>query len=196
MSPVARAAELARRHLGKRFLLYAVVSGVATVITQVTLAVLHGLVGWRASLSNIAAVGVATPVSYYMNRAWVWQKRGRSNLTKEVAPFWAFSFAGLLLSTLLVGLVALWQHVPAGQRPTPFQQLQINAANAVGFGILWLVQFFVLDKISFKPHVAGVRVDLTTLPTDDGTVDESLSSIGVDAGPSAMQPNAGEGVAT
>ncbi len=153
MSPVARAAALARRHLGKRFLLYAVVSGVATVITQVTLAVLHGLVGWRASVSNIVAVGVATPVSYYMNRAWVWQKRGRSNLGKEVAPFWAFSFAGLLLSTLLVGLVALWQNVPVGQRPTAFQQLQINAANAVGFGILWLVQFFVLDKISFKPHV-------------------------------------------
>jgi putative flippase GtrA len=157
MSPVARAAELARRHLGRRFLLYAVVSGVATLITQVTLAVLHGVVGWRASLSNIAAVGLATPVSYYMNRAWVWQKRGRSNLTKEVAPFWAFSFAGLLLSTLLVGLVALWQNVPVGDRPTAFQQLQINLANAVGFGILWLIQFFVLDKISFKPHVVHDR---------------------------------------
>ncbi|HET8930586.1 MAG TPA: GtrA family protein [Acidimicrobiales bacterium] len=165
MPAVVRATELARRHLGKRFLLYAVVSGVATVITQVTLAVLHGLVGWRASLSNIAAVCIATPVSYYMNRAWVWQKRGKSNLTKEVAPFWAFSFAGLLLSTLLVGLVALWQNVPVGDRPTAFQQLQINLANAVGFGILWLIQFFVLDKISFKPHVG--RGAQATAETDD-----------------------------
>ena len=29
---------------------------------------------------------------------------------------------------------------------------QINAANVVGFAILWAAQFFVLDKISFKPH--------------------------------------------
>ncbi len=155
MPAVARSADLVRRHLGRRFVFYAMVSGVATVITQVALAVLHGLVGWRASVSNIVAVGIATPVSYYMNRAWVWQKRGRSNLTKEVAPFWAFSFAGLLLSTLLVGLVAMWQDLPMGQRPTAFQQLQINAANALGFGILWMVQFFVLDKISFKTDRVG-----------------------------------------
>ena len=159
MSPLARAVELARDHLGKRFLLYALVSGVATLVTQVTLAVLHGLVGWRASISNIVAVCLATPISYYMNRAWVWQKRGKSSMTKEVAPFWAFSFAGLILSTVLVGLVALWQDVPLGQRPTAMQQLAINGANAVGFGILWLVQFFVLDKISFKPHLPHLHHD-------------------------------------
>ena len=118
---------------GKRFLLYAAVSGVATIITQVVLATLHGVVGWRASVSNIIAVCVATPVSYYMNRAWVWGKRGRSKIGKEVAPFWAFSIAGLFLSTLLVGLVAVWQGLPTGQKPTVFQQLQINAANVVGF---------------------------------------------------------------
>lgn len=180
MPPVSRVAELARQHLGKRFLLYALVSGVATVITQVTLAVLHGLVGWRASLSNIAAVCIATPVSYYMNRAWVWQKRGKSNLTKEVAPFWAFSFAGLLLSTLLVGLVALWQNVPLGDRPTAVQQLQINLANAVGFGILWLIQFFVLDKISFKPHVGHaeqVTVGADVVTTDPEAVAPQLRTV-------------------
>ena len=79
-------------------------------------------------------------------------KRGRSKIGKEVAPFWAFSIAGLFLSTLLVGLVAVWQNLPSGQKPTVFQQLQINGANAVGFAILWAAQFFVLDKISFKQH--------------------------------------------
>ena len=53
---------------------------------------------------------------------------------------------------LLVGLVAVWQDLPTGQKPTVLQQLQINAANVVGFAILWAAQFFVLDKISFKPH--------------------------------------------
>lgn len=149
MSPARRVAALARVHLGKRFLFYAAVSGVATLITQVVLAVLHGVVGWHASYANIAAVCVATPVSYFMNRAWVWQRRGPSHLGKEVAPFWAFSFAGLLLSTTLVWIVSHLQDIPSGHRPTAMQQLQINAANALGFGILWLIQFFVLDKFSF-----------------------------------------------
>ena len=152
MSLKIRISDLATKHLGKRFLLYAVVSGVATLITQVLLAVLHSVAGWRASVANLVAVGVATPVSYYMNRALVWRKRGKSHFGKEVAPFWAFSIAGLLLSTFLVGLVAFFQKVPVGAKPTVVQQLQINLANAIGFGILWLIQFFVLDKISFKTH--------------------------------------------
>lgn len=152
MTPHRRALKLARVHLGRRFVFYAAVSGVATLITQVVLAVLHGLVGWRASYANIAAVTVATPVSYFMNRAWVWKRRGKSHLGKEVAPFWAFSFAGLLLSTFLVYVVSHIQGLPAGQRPTALQQLAVNAANAVGFGILWLVQFFVLDKFSFAKN--------------------------------------------
>ena len=149
---VSRAVGFLRVHLGKRFIHYALVSGVAVLITQVVLAVLHGLVGWRASFANIAAVAIATPVSYFMNRAWVWGKRGRSHLRREVAPFWAFSFAGLILSTFLVWIVAQIQNVPIGQRPTAAQQFAINLANIVGFAILWLVQFFVLDKISFKSH--------------------------------------------
>ncbi len=152
MSPWSRVSDFASAHLGKRFVLYAGVSGVATLITQVTLAVLHAVVGLRASISNIIAVSIATPVSYYMNRAWVWGRRGKSHIGKEVVPFWLFSFAGLVLSTVLVGLVALTQHVPVGQTPTAYQQLQINAANVIGFAILWIVQFFVLDKISFKHH--------------------------------------------
>lgn len=186
MSPLSRATEFARAHLGKRFLLYAGVSGVATLITQVTLAVLHGVVGWRASISNIAAVGIATPVSYYMNRAWVWGKRGRSKIGKEVAPFWAFSIAGLFLSTLLVGLVAVWQNLPAGQKPTAFEQLQINAANVVGFAILWAAQFFVLDKISFKqhhlPNLAHHGVGAAEDEIDDTDGDAVSASMGGEAG--------------
>lgn len=172
MAPHRRVVHLARRHLGKRFVFYALVSGVATLVTQVVLAVLHGVVGWRASFANIAAVVVATPISYFMNRTWVWKRRGRSHLGKEVAPFWAFSFAGLVLSTFLVALVEAVQRLPDGQRPTPLQQLAVNAANAVGFGILWLIQFFVLDKFSFaKSHrgdpdqVASGQSDEDGVPT-------------------------------
>ena len=152
MSPFRRANELVRAHLGKRFLFYGMVSVAGTTITQVLLIVLHGIIGVRAWAANVVAVAVATPVSYYLNRAWVWKKRGKSHLTKEVIPFWAFSFGGLVLSTILVEIVASYQGVPHGHTPTARQQVMINAANFLGFAVLWLAQFFVLDKISFKPH--------------------------------------------
>ena len=163
MSPFRRANELVRAHLGKRFLFYGMVSVAGTSITQVLLIVLHGIIGVRAWAANVVAVAVATPVSYYLNRAWVWGKRGKSHLTKEVIPFWAFSFGGLVLSTILVEIVASYQGVPHGHTPTARQQVMINAANFFGFAVLWLAQFFVLDKISFK-QLGG--------PTSDSDVDE------------------------
>lgn len=139
-----------RAHFGRRFLHYGLVSAIGVVMTQSILAGLHGGLGARAWLANIVAVGLTTPVSYRLNRAWVWGKRGKSHLTKEVIPFWGFSAAGLLLSTALVALVSWSQHVPRGVKPTSTQTLEVNVANLCGFGVLWLLQFFVLDKVSFK----------------------------------------------
>lgn len=172
MTPHERMLNVAREHLGKRFIFYGAVSGLATIVTQIVLILLHGVAGWRASIANIIAVCVATPISYFMNRAWVWKRRGKSHLGKEVAPFWAFSFAGLLLSTLLVGIVSTIQGVAPGQRPTPMQQLQINLANMLGFGILWLIQFFVLDKYSFVKNHHGGGTDEGSSPTDGGEAGE------------------------
>ena len=56
--------------------------------------------------------------AYYLNRAWVWGKRGKSHLTKEVVPFWAFAFSGLVLSTIIVALIV--PHRPRGYGTRPW----------------------------------------------------------------------------
>jgi putative flippase GtrA len=72
-----------------------------------------------------------------MNRAWVWGKRGKSHWKKEVLPFWLFTAAGLFLSTSTIWVVHRFTE----------RKLIINFSQLFAFGILWVIRFFVLDKL-------------------------------------------------
>jgi putative flippase GtrA len=91
----------------------------------------------RPTFSNIVAVGSSAVPAYYMNRAWVWGKRGRSHWKKEVLPFWSFTGAGLVLSTLAISFVD--EHTKS--------KLVILFVQLLAFGVLWVLRFFLLDKL-------------------------------------------------
>ncbi len=92
--------------------------------------------------ANLVAVGISAVPAYYMNRAWVWGKRGKSHWKKEVLPFWVFTAAGLVMSTLFI-------HVAEDHfdRTTTEGKLAILFVQLFAFGVLWVVRFFVLDKL-------------------------------------------------
>jgi putative flippase GtrA len=89
------------------------------------------------SWANVVAVAISAVPAYYMNRAWVWGKRGKSHWKKEVLPFWLFTAAGLALST-----VAIWVAHGFTER-----RLVINFVQLLAFGTLWVIRFFVLDRL-------------------------------------------------
>lgn len=91
----------------------------------------------RPTFSNIAAVAISAVPAYYMNRAWVWGKRGRSHWKKEVLPFWSFTVAGLVLSTLAISFAD--EHTKS--------KLVILFVQLFAFGVLWVLRFFLLDKL-------------------------------------------------
>jgi putative flippase GtrA len=161
--------DLARSPAGMKILRYSAVSAIGVVMTVTLFTIInliripsagHGFLvsehHVRPWFSNVVAVGLTTIPTYYLNRAWVWGKRGKSHLGKEVLPFWVFSFAGLGLSTLFVAVANHGKH----GKPTPLHQLGLNFAQLAGFGILWVARFFVLDKLMFgKTHVPHDDVD-------------------------------------
>jgi hypothetical protein len=58
------------------------------------------------------------------------------------------AFVGLLLSTLAVGLTEA--SGLAGAMPTPLLATgAVLAAHLSGWAVLWVVQFFVLDRVLF-----------------------------------------------
>lgn len=152
---------LIRRLLDRyRFLRYASVSAVVVPLGQIMLYVFHSGLGWAPVTSNIAAVAIATVPAYQLNRMWVWGQTGKSHLTREIIPFWAIAFAGLLLSTWAVDFVQ-------GRTDA---QLAVNGANLVAFGALWVVKFFVCDQLLFggaddETHSTAGDVVAAEVPT-------------------------------
>ena len=119
---------------------YSLVSVVAVAVSQLVLIICNGLLDWSPVASNVAAVSIGCVPSYTLNRSWVWGKRGRNHLWREVAPFWGLALVGLAFSTLLVHLAARWND----------STLVVSAANLSAFGILWVIKYLVLDAILFR----------------------------------------------
>lgn len=150
------ALQTALKKIRSHGLKYSAVSVVNVVIGQGLLVVFAAILH-KDWLANVLAVSLSAVPAYYLSRAWVWGKTGKSHLTKEVLPFWGFAFAGLVLSTLSVYLVT---HA-LGIADTPRDQLTLveklapNMANICAFGVLWVVKFFILDSFMFGKHHHG-----------------------------------------
>ncbi|MDP9452852.1 MAG: GtrA family protein [Actinomycetota bacterium] len=119
---------------------YSLVSVVAVAVSQLVLVTCNGVLDWSAVPSNLTAVAVGSIPSYVLNRRWVWGKRGRNHLWREVVPFWALAFLGLVFSTVLVHLAVQWKD----------STVVASAANLTAFGILWVVKYLILDSLLFR----------------------------------------------
>lgn len=144
-------ASLPERLLNHKFIKYSMTSVVGVVLGQSFIFLFASIMKWSWGWANFWAVSISTLPTYYMSRMWVWQKSGKSSLYAEVIPFWAMTFLGLLLSTIAV--VWLEDHYPDNH-------LLANLGNVIGFGVLWLAKYFVLDKLLFK--VTHEHIDTPT----------------------------------
>jgi putative flippase GtrA len=130
------------------WLRYSAVSVVATLVGVLVLGVLVTLTRLSPGWSNVVATAVGTIPSFELNRRWVWGQRGARSLRREVMPFGALSFAGLAMSTWTVDTVAEWA---AGSGLEGLvRTAAIQLAHLAGFGLLWVLQFVILDRFLFR----------------------------------------------
>ncbi|MCB0971715.1 MAG: GtrA family protein [Acidimicrobiales bacterium] len=142
----------ARSEGGQRALRYMATSAFGVVTTQVLLfAFLHAF-GWKPVISNFTAVTLTSIPAFLLNKYWVWGKRGRAHMRREVLPFWLFTVAGWILSTLAVVLVVNITKDPTNPDLVDGNKYAVQAANIAGFGILWVLKYLFLDKIMFGAH--------------------------------------------
>lgn len=127
---------------------YVLVTAANVVFGQ---ALLYGLLvalpDQRRSLVNAASVVICAPPAYYANRAWVWDKRGRSSLKREIGPFWLFVAIGLVGTTATVAVVEAWWR---GSHDDPLPALFTNLISLLVIGTIWVVRFFWMDR-AFQP---------------------------------------------
>jgi putative flippase GtrA len=131
-----------------KFLRYASVSVISTVVSLTILGTLVATRATTAGWANVIATGVATIPSFELNRRWVWAREGRRSISSEVGPFVVWCFAELGLSTLAVSRAVRWADHSAMGSGT--RTLVALGANVTTFGILWLAQFLILDRVLFR----------------------------------------------
>ena len=146
---VERLVQWARAHLSQ-LARYASVSVVATVVGLTVLGVLVTTRTLTPGWANVVATVVGTVPSFELNRRWVWAKRGARSLYGEIVPFAALSFLGLAVSTVAVSVVG---HMVTGTASAT-RTLAVEAANIGSFGLLWVLQFVILDRLLFAGEVA------------------------------------------
>ncbi len=123
------------------------VSVITTIISVSTLVMATAVFGVEAWIANIIATSLATVPSFHLNRRWTWGRTDASDPLREVLPFWMMAFVGLALSTVTVGIADSW--ALRMQLPPSMQLGAILAGHLGGFGLLWVAQFMVLDRVLF-----------------------------------------------
>ncbi len=142
---------------GRKQLRYAGVSVVFVPLGQILIQILgrvlflekHGATSdpnfTKASLANAA---ILTLPNFFANKYIVWRDANRENLKTQVAVFWVAAMLGTALATLLTfGVEKVVKHFKAANL---VQSIAVFFAQLVGFGIVWVLRYLVLDKWIFK----------------------------------------------
>ena len=163
----------AKSEAGRRAIRYVATSGVGVVGTQVLLFLFLHSFGWKPVISNFTAVTLMAVPAFLLNKYWVWGKRGKAHMRREVLPFWLFTIAGWILSTLAVVVVVNLTKDASNPDLVDGNKYAVQAANIAGFGILWVLKYLFLDKIMFgtdhhTPYDEDIELEEAGLATDLG----------------------------
>jgi putative flippase GtrA len=145
------------------------VSGITTTLSLTILAVLTRFDIASPATANVIATVAGIGPSFALNRRWAWHRTDRGHLTREVAPFWGYCLLALVLSTMAVARAGAWADA-IDVRPGTRTAI-ILAANVATFGMLWIGQFLLLEKLLLG------RVRSVGLPLDGC----ALGDVGGDA---------------
>jgi putative flippase GtrA len=129
----------------RRLVKFAAVSVVAVVVSQTTLLVTFGLLGWEARPANLTSFVLSTIPSFELNRRWTWrQGPGRRHVRRELIPFWVLAFLGLVASDQATRWAA---ELSEGVDSRAMRTLVVMLASLSAYGILWVVKFLLLDRL-------------------------------------------------
>ncbi len=121
---------------------FLIVSAFNVIFGQSLLILNHSWLGWSFAVANVVAVALSAGPAYVLARYWVWGKRTKNHLVKEVLPFWGLAFFGLITSTLAAGVANNYTDA----------QIALNLVNLSSFGVIWIFKFFILDRFMFGKH--------------------------------------------
>jgi putative flippase GtrA len=149
---IARLRAWSKTHQGKKLIRYTLVSGSSTVVSFLAISAFYGLniipsVIWSTLAGNL----VASIPAYQLNRRWTWGKRGKSQVRREIVPFWLLTFLGVGVSQL--GALLARHEVKAHHWSHIANTGLVVVANLASFAIFWVLKLMVFNRI-FRVDIA------------------------------------------
>ncbi len=136
----------ARSEQGRKQIRYAAVSVVFVPVGQILIQVLGALVFDRDyTKASIVAAAILTVPNFFANKMWVWKDTSRDKLRTQVLVFWVAAMLGVAAATGLTYLVEQQFHNEGA-----VEALAVFCAQLVGFGIVWVGRYLILDRWLFK----------------------------------------------
>jgi putative flippase GtrA len=137
----------ARSPEGMKWVRFGSVSAVAIVVNFVVFATVHYTTHAELMAKTVAAV-LSTMPAYYLSRRWVWSIDGKSDLRKEVIPFWIVSLVQFAVSLMIIGIAARFIKPRVASHST--QTLLLLAVDMVTYGAMWVGKFVLLNRVLFR----------------------------------------------
>ena len=136
---------------GRKQLRYAGVSLVFVPVGQILIQILAATVfaGDKNNFTwaSIAAAAILTFPNFFANKYFVWKDTPKDRLATQVIVFWVAAMLGVTLATGLTYLVE--EHLVNGQSDL-VEAGAVFIAQLVGFGLVWVGRYLILDRWLFK----------------------------------------------
>lgn len=130
----------------RKMLRYAGVSAIFVPLGQVFLQLVIWIGNLKPTVANLVVASLLTPFNFAANKYWVWRNQDRERIRTQAVVFWVMALAGVLVSTLFIGIADSL----IGDHPSKIlKSFAWFIAALLGYGIVWATRYVVLDRIVF-----------------------------------------------
>ena len=140
----------AKSQEGRKQLRYAFVSVIFVPVGQILIQVLGNRVfDGDFTKGSIASALILTIPNFLANKYLVWKDTSKDRLRTQILVFWVAAIAGVTFATTLTWLVEQ-QFDHASGEVTLGERAAVFIAQIIGFGVVWVARYLILDRWLFK----------------------------------------------
>lgn len=125
--------------------------GVSVVFVPIGQGLIQLLGLWldNYTIASLLGAAIVTIPGFFANKYFVWRIMSREKLHSQMLVFWVAMMLSVALATLFTHLVEKGM----ADQTTLVRGSAVFFAQVLGFGIVWVGRFFILDRWLFK--IAG-----------------------------------------
>jgi putative flippase GtrA len=134
-----------KRPWQKRFLKYALGSGLATLTSAAAFAIVYHI-GNEPRVASVVAFASGAVVNFIAGRFWAWERRARPGLGRDVVSFAVIS----VVSALAAAGVTSLTHSALTDADPDTRAVLVEASYFATYAVLFMAKFLLLDRLVFR----------------------------------------------